>query len=304
MILYPLLLVTFIGVAFGDRLNPFDVFPRIRERQFCSGYYDFGVSVVDVVTQRSSGQDTIYIAATVAVDNQTTYNFTSYYGKHGKGNFSADIAFQNIPVPPTGIATLAYLIINSSGGNRTQVEQDLLGAVVKFGLKAGQIAAGAAEGETYAAAITDTIEDAALGVVEEATIGIALTDFVTWLGIIGVVITDLIIDNCDGFLAAGVHAFSGENICSNAGVMQGTDASQGVADQKLLGFIPGIICNDKPSLYNVDWFAGVADNVTVETIMSEESIWASAASRRLMGTETLILAVVLGYMMMAVFYGI
>jgi hypothetical protein len=76
-------------------------------------------------------------------------------------------------------------------------------------------------------------------------------------------IMQLFTQGCDGWLAGGVHGFTGESICteqetSNTG---GTDISDGAEDEKLFGIIPGLVCNINPSKYGVTWNAFVSNEI-------------------------------------------
>lgn len=204
--------------------------------QQCSGLFDFALSNIDVIEQRSADKDTIYIGATIAVGNDTYGNITNYYGNHGKGNFNADILFQNVPVASSDVAVFAYLIVNSSGSNKTTIEKALTDAVVKLAVKGVAIAAGATESESLTALIDSTIVDIAEDVTEDILIGISLTDFASFLGIIGVTIAELITSNCDGFIGAAIHAYRGQDICSDGGLIVRVDINVGTtqSDQELL----------------------------------------------------------------------
>jgi hypothetical protein len=270
------IVATLIVAGPHPKLKKTSLIPQVHPRDSCSGLYDIGIGDIDVVHQRSLHEDTIYIAATVAIGN-TTYNMTKSYGKHGQGNFNANITFSNLYLTGSDVAVLSYAIINSSGDNITSIEENLLEATARSALKAVAIAASAVEEENIEALILDTIEDTIQGTVEEAVIGISLSDFVTWLGIIGLAIAEIIAGNCDGFLAAGLHAFNTSGLCQG-GVDQGVDSSKGVGDEKVLGFIPGILCSTTPSLYNVTWVAGEADNATIAAIQYTETDYTPSAS--------------------------
>ena len=189
-------------------------------------------------------QDAIYISAAVSVESggkYTTYNITNYYGTHGNGNFSTGILFSNIPIGDNDVAIFSYLVVNAGHGGQQDVEQMIEGVVVTVVTKAAEIAT--------SVVIDDLIRT--LGRI----IGFALDNIVGWIiGFIGDSIGELITQGCDGYLAAGLHAFSGEQICSQSVPLMGTDVCEGTSDEELFGFIPGIVCSATTSLYDVDWF--------------------------------------------------
>lgn len=231
--------------------------PELRQRDPC-GYYDFGLSAIDVVHHRSLRKDTIYGAISVVVGN-TTYNATQFYGRHGDGTIPGDISLIGIPLGPNDVAILTYIIINSSKHPGSKVETELEKAAVNLAVKGVEIANDVLNnGESLEGAIIGQIVDEVVGTAEEAVLGIDLLDFVGLLPLIGITIAEILTSNCDGFLAAGLHAFTGAQICGN-GTIAGTDVSHGVEDQKLFGFIPGIICSLHPSLYDVSWYAEVSE---------------------------------------------
>src|SRR6202035_5498626 len=87
------------------------------KRQSCPGQYSFGLDTIDVVHHRSASQDTVYISAVLAIANKPSIKITKAYGKHGNGNFSAGITFENIALADTETAALSYLIINQGHGS-------------------------------------------------------------------------------------------------------------------------------------------------------------------------------------------
>ena len=46
----------------------------------------------------------------------------------------------------------------------------------------------------------------------------------------------------------------------------GTDSSPGAEDEKLFGFVPGVICSIKPSEYDVNWFVKISDGTGNSTL--------------------------------------
>lgn len=218
---------------------------KLRSRDSCPNYYTFGIGNIDVVHHRSASEDTIYIAAIVAVGKQT-YNITQYYGKHGNGNFDANIVFPDIYIPGNETAILTYLIVNNGHASQTTVENALINAAVSLAQRGVAVAAGIAVGE-------DVVETVL------SVLGFGLSAVLGVLTLLGFGLAEIFTEGCDGWLAAGVHAFPGPLACLNASSLQGTDANEGVADEKVLGFIPGIVCSTTTSLYDVSWYAQPID---------------------------------------------
>jgi hypothetical protein len=222
--------------AFGPRDIPQS---SHLERRSCPGHYSFGLGTIDVVHHRSASEDTIYISAVLAISGRDSYKMTKAYGKHGNGNFSADITFENIPLADDEIAALSYLIVNQGHGSQSDVETKLESAAISIAQQAAQLAAQVAAEDV----------SAELGRV----FGFGLGGILGWLvESVGEGIEELITEGCDGYLGAGIHTFTGSGVCS--GPIQGTDVNQGTEDQLLMGFIPGVICSAQTSQYDVDYF--------------------------------------------------
>ena len=213
--------------------------PLLTSRSTCPGQYNFSLTNIDAVHRRSQGKDTVWIAIAVAVGNNT-YKGIKGYGKHGNGNFKADIVLENIPVGDTDVAIFSYVIINNGHKSQSQITQTLDQAVIGIATIGAQIAANVA--------IDEIIPEIA------RVIGITFGEIIGWLiGFIGSGIEELVKEGCDGFLAAGYHGFSGQQICSGSVPLQGMDVSLGTSDEKLFGIIPGIVCSTIPSQYDVFW---------------------------------------------------
>ena len=217
---------------------------KLRTRATCPGKYTFGIPLVDVVHHRSRQKDTIYIAAAVSVESggkYTMYHVTKSYGKHGNGNFSAGILFSDISVGDNDVVIFSYLIVNAGHGSEHDVKQKIEQAVIAVVTKGAEIA-------------TSVVIDDLIPTIGRI-IGLAFDNIIGWIiGFIGAGIAELVKEGCDGYLAAGVHAFSGEQICSKSVPLMGTDVNKGTSVEKLFGFIPGIVCSSTKSVYDVDWF--------------------------------------------------
>lgn len=225
----------------------------IQPRSSCSGYYNFSIDLVNVVEQRSASYDTIYISACVATGNQD-YCFIKSYGQHGKGTFNPNILFKNIPVGDNEVSVFSYLILNDDHGSSLDIETNLGNATLSLAQRG--ITFGNFNNNNTS---IDEILAQYIGDTFARIVGFVLN---VVPGLVG-----LFSSGCDGWLAAGIHGFRGEDICNSSMVdLQGTDSSPGGEDQKLFGFIPGIICNTNPSQYDVNWSASMSDGTGNRTL--------------------------------------
>ena len=241
----------------------------VQRRSSCSGYYNFGINLINVVQQRSSKHDTVYVSACVAAGGKS-YCFTKLYGKHGKGTFNPNIYFQNIPVKDYESAVFSYLIVNNGHGKPIDVETSLSNGTLSL----------AQQGVSYASQY------------QSNSVGETIAQFIgeTFVRIVGFVVSiiggfvDLFKEGCDGWLAAGVHGFRGMDICNGTPAdLTGTDSSPGTQDEELFGFIPGVTCSTKSSEYDVTWVVNVSDGTGNHTqpgmVFSRASRVGSSESR-------------------------
>jgi hypothetical protein len=224
----------------------------VQRQSSCSGYYNFGINLINIIQQRSSEHDTVYVSACVTAGGQD-YCFTKLYGKHGKGTFNPNIYFQNIPVKDDEYAVFSYLIINDDHGKPIDIETSLSNGTLSLAQK----------GVSFASQY------------QSNPVGETIAQFIgaTFARIIGFIVdviggfVDLFTQGCDGWLAAGVHGFTGADICNgSAADLMGTDSSPGDQDETLFGFIPGIVCNTQPSEYDVTWLVNMSDGTGTSTL--------------------------------------
>jgi hypothetical protein len=211
----------------------------------CSGTYNFGIGIVDVIHHRSLRKDTIYGSAAIEVSNGYFDNVTYFYGRFGNREFDAGILFENIPVSKNDTVTISYMFVNNGHKSAYQVEQEIENAVLMIASQGVQIAS---------SVVGDSVAED-VGEVVGRIIGFVLADIVGWLiGIVGGTIEELVTEGCDGYLAGNYHVFSGADICNQVVPLSGVDMNEGMPDQKLFGFIPGLICSIHTSLYDVNWY--------------------------------------------------
>jgi hypothetical protein len=219
---------------------------QLEPRDQCPGTYDFGLGTLHIVHHRSLKKDTVYIGATVIVNDTgtlTSYNISQYYGKHGDGKFQADIKFENVKVPDSAIAVMAYVIYNIGRGTQQDVKNQMLKLSYAIALKGTKAAADAPK-EPTGEVVLDILGD----IFNYKELGAAVTTIVDAVkaGKHG----------CDGWTGGGVHGFKGADICSkqatNANNLTGTDRHQGSSKTTL----PGLVCSLKRSQYNMGWFVG------------------------------------------------
>jgi hypothetical protein len=225
--------------------------PLHERNETCTGYYNFGISNIDVIEQRSADKDTIYLSASLVV-GEDTYTITKYYGKHGKGSFVPDILFQNIPVAGDQIAILAYLAINDGHGS-------IMGNEYTLGNNTLTLAQNGYDN------VQNQPQDDILEILIEV-IGMTFARIIRFLFSVVEEAIDLFTQGCDGWLAAGVHGFTGEQICSGSVTLSGDDTCNGAEDEELFGFIPGVVCNTQRSIYEISWFAEISDGLGNKTL--------------------------------------
>jgi hypothetical protein len=237
----------------------------------CSGYYNFIISDIDILEQRSQKQDTVYISACIAIDSEF-YCFTKLYGNHTKGTFNSNITFYNIPLGASQPAVFAYLIINDDHGNPLDIQYQLSNATLKL-VQTG------VNSILQSNTVTHTIEsilETIIGKTFRAIIG-AVLDLVGTL-------VSLFTTGCDGWLAAGVHGFTGSDVCAGGTgnvSTSGVDDSAGAEDPTLFGIIPGVVCNSQESEYTVTWRVDVSDGTGMKTLPG--SVFSGAGRLRKLG---------------------
>lgn len=225
--------------------------PLHERNATCTGYYNFGISNIDVIQQRSADKDTIYLSASLVVGD-LTYTTTKYYGKHGKGSVVPNILFQNIPVASDQIAILAYIAINDGHGSIMTNEYTLGNNTLSLAQKGYDNVQNQPQ-ESIAQVIAEII-------------GMTFARVIKFLLSIVEEAVDLFTQGCDGWLAAGVHGFTGEQICTGSVTLSGSDTSSGAEDEELFGFIPGVVCNIKQSVYEISWFTEISDGLGNKTL--------------------------------------
>jgi len=230
----------------------------------CSGYYTFTLGDIDVIQQRSKDRDTVYVSACLVVEYDI-YCITKLFGAHGKGTFDAGLMFENIPIQDDQAAVFAYIIINDDHGHIIDIETNLGNATLSLA--------------QHGVENVMQFESEPVDEVIAQFIGVTFAKIVSFLVNVFAGIVDLFTEGCDGWLAAGVHGFRGADICSGGNLLNGTDVSQGVGDEKLFGFIPGVICNSQSSQYAVAWDVTVSDGEGNRTLpgmyFSKGSRWVS-----------------------------
>ena len=238
----------------------------LQSRDLCPGVYRLGLGTVHIVHHRSEKKDSVYIGASLIVNGTgvTSYNITKFYGKRGNGRFRADILFDNITVANDAVAVMAYVIYNIGHGSHSAVMQKMGNA--SFALaKKGAKAAATAPKDTAGHIVGNAVADLVKGFL------IQLDHFVGGIfDFVGIV--DMIKGpkGCDDQTGFGAHGFSGSDLCSKPiANLTGTDYNQGDPYNTLN--VPGIICSEEVSQYNVGWFAGTKEtlgNLTVVASMN------------------------------------
>jgi hypothetical protein len=218
----------------------------LTDSNACSGYFNFGIANIDVVQQRSEKYDTIYLSACITV-GATSYCQTMLYGKHGQGDISGDIFFSNILIDPDAIVVFAYLAVNQGHGSISDNEYSLSNNTRTLSENA------------YQQVVSDPNPSPNVAQSIASLIGSTFVRVIEFLATIIEGIVDIFTEGCDGWVAGGLHGFTGQEICDGSVVLSQTDASTGDPDEKLFGFIPGVICSTQASLYEISWFAEVGN---------------------------------------------
>jgi hypothetical protein len=165
--------------------------------------YNFAVPSFVIHNTRSRHKDTDYISASVAVAGRPALKATQKLGDLNNGTFRTAINFQNVEVADNETAVFTYAIVNSGHTDPNTAEKTLEQAVSSLAQKGAQTAAtgvGAAIGAGLGASI---------GTAVVPVVGTALGALAGWL------VTSagkLAFADCDGTVAAGVHAFTGAQL--------------------------------------------------------------------------------------------
>jgi len=166
----------------------------------------------------------------------------------------------------------AYLIINDDHGNPLDIQYQLSNATLKL-VQTG------VNSILQSNTVTHTIEsilETIIGKTFRAIIG-AVLDLVGTL-------VSLFTTGCDGWLAAGVHGFTGSDVCAGGTgnvSTSGVDDSAGAEDPTLFGIIPGVVCNSQESEYTVTWRVDVSDGTGMKTLPG--SVFSGAGRLRKLG---------------------
>jgi hypothetical protein len=219
--------------------------------------YTFAVPSFVIHNTRSLHKDTDYISASVAVAGRPVLKATQRLGDLNNGTYRTAMVFKNVEVADNETAVFTYAIVNSGHTDPNAAEKTLEQAVSGLAQKGAQIAASA-----VGAAIGAEL-GASIGTAIVPVIGTALGALAGWL------VTSagkLLFANCDGAVAAAVHAFTGAQL--RAGTNQGghlgaTDHHPGTDSAHGCG---------SNSNYDVNWSIVEGDIVTVFDIVGS---WAA-----------------------------
>jgi hypothetical protein len=210
--------------------------------------YSFAVDSFVIHNTRSRHTDTDYISASVAVAGRPALKASQKLGDLNNGTYRTAMNFQDVAVADNETAVFTYAIVNSGHTDPNAAEKTLEQAVSTLAQKGAQIAATAVGG--------------AIGAELGASIGTAVVPIIgTALGALaGWVVSSagtLLFANCDGTVAAALHAFTGAQL--RAGTNQGRHLS---ATDHHPGTDSPTGCGSN-SNYDVNWSILAGDIATV-----------------------------------------
>jgi hypothetical protein len=222
--------------------------------------YSFAVDSFVIHNTRSLHKDTDYISASVAVAGRPALKATQKLGDLDNGTFRTAINFKDVAVADNETAVFSYAIVNSGHTDPNAAEKTLEQAVSTLAEKGAQAAATAAGGAVGAAL------GASIGTAVVPLIGTALGALAGWVVSYA---GKLIFANCDGAVAAAVHAYTGSQL--HAGTSQGrhlggTDHHPGTDSPAGCG---------SNSNYDVNWSILAGD---IATVFELAGSWAAAGS--------------------------
>jgi hypothetical protein len=220
--------------------------PFNKEEYIAMSKYNFVVGSFVIHNTRSRHNDTDYISASVAVAGRPPLKATQKLGDLNNGTYRTAMNFKDVEVADNETAVFTYAIVNSGHTDPNTAEKTLEQAVSSLAQKGAQIAAtgvGAAIGAGLGASI---------GTAVVPVVGTALGALAGWL------VTsagNLVFANCDGTVAAGVHAFTGAQLrASQGGHLGATDHHPGTDSPHGCG---------SNSNYDVSWSISAGDIATV-----------------------------------------
>jgi len=212
-----------------------------------TGYYTFALNSFVIHNKRSGHYmtDTDYASLTLSVAHGNPQTIIQAMGDLDDGTYQTDLSFMNVPVEDNQAVVLSYLIVNNGHSDPAKIEEALQAAASDLGQTAVQEAATELAGAALGDTITIVLGDA--GDVVCPIVGGILGAVAGWvIGKIG----SILFADCDGVVAAGVHAFSGAKLragTSNEGIIHGSDNNPGYNSPAGCG------CN---SDYVVNWSIG------------------------------------------------
>jgi hypothetical protein len=184
--------------------------------------YLFALDSFRITDTRSLHEDTDYVSISLAVGAAAPITRVKYMGDVNNGTFKPGVSFDNVAVDPTMPAVFSYTIVNNGHGAKANVEKALEQAGTQLAQKAAQAAAKAVGAEI------GSLLGASIGTAAVPIVGTALGTVAGWLvSEIG----SVLFANCDGPVAAGLHAFTGAELAAmTAGgkVMTQTDHNPGI----------------------------------------------------------------------------
>ena len=161
--------------------------------------FTIGLDSFRITDTRSQHEDTDFVSVSLAVGNKPPVSQTRSLGNVNNGTHPINLSFPTVKIAPNETAVLTYSMVNAGHQSPDAVTKALQAGTNSLAQKAAQIAAtaaGSAIGEALGASI---------GTAAVPLIGTALGALAGWVvgGAFGLILAD-----CDGPVAAGVHVLT------------------------------------------------------------------------------------------------
>jgi hypothetical protein len=167
--------------------------------------YSVGLDWIQISNTRSRFKDTVFAAMSLSSGMGAPVTETAGLGNLDEGSYSPGLRFGNVAVRDGKVMVLHYNVIND-GSDSSSVVRQAIDQVAKTLAQKGADAAAQVGGSAIGGYL-----GAQLGTIAIPIVGTALGALAGWL--VGKSIP-LLFPDCDGYVAAGVHAFTSQELRS------------------------------------------------------------------------------------------